>query len=180
MYAQQSVLDVDGTEGLSKQEIDDLTLVGNLIRTQRTAVDSFIRAHGMTPDPDEAEKAMQIILIASTVTADEMDSSLAEHIPIREVGFFGAIIKGIGSIFKKKEGGTKVGNFFRKLFGKKGGPGAPSQMEQAAYLQEQQRIADEKAEAEKKKKKQMQMFIGIGAAVVIVIILIVVLGRRKK
>lgn len=179
----EKVLNVEGT-GLTSDEQKAIFEVAKFVRDDPEVADAFISSYNIKPATDETEKAMQLVLVSSMSPAAEFQKRLAKYSKTRE--FLGGLLAAVGTIFKKKEGGTKVGNMFRDLFGQPSLADKPEGMTDAqfaALLAQREKEEKEKKEAEEKKKKLNRQLIAGGVVLVIiivVIILVVTQGRKKK
>jgi len=112
---------------LEDEDLTALMDVGEFVEDEPQVVDSIITSFGMQPDPDPGKKALQ--LIAVSLESNDFDADMVKGMQGAgmdtldfklKLGGFGKIFGKIGSIFKKKDGGSKVGNFFKNIFkGKK-------------------------------------------------------------
>lgn len=180
--------EIKTASGLTADEQQDLRILAQVVQDEPGGVDALIRSYGLEPEPYPDEKAIQLILIgAMEPDVENFDTQIAEHIASQEFLGLGTVLKGIGKIFKRKEGGTKVGNFFRRIFKRRGRPdtgaGAASTAEAQRIMEEAQRKATEEETAAKQKKmkqRRLFMWIGGGVAFVAVVIIIIFLIRRSS
>lgn len=102
-------------EELETEEVEAMEAVVELVIDEPDAVDAIIRSYNVVPEQDEAKKALQLVLLSQRETRT-FDEVLGTHLQHRDFKGFKGFFKKIGGIFKKKEGGRKVGNFFRNIF----------------------------------------------------------------
>lgn len=112
---------------MEDEEVEALIDVGEFVEDEPQVTDTILRSYGMEPSPDPGKKALQ--LIAVSLESNDFDADMIKSMQGAgldtldfklKLGGFKKIFGKIGGIFQKKEGGSKVGNFFKNLFkGKK-------------------------------------------------------------
>jgi len=169
--------------GLDQAEERAARVMAQVVQDEPENINKVIQAFGLDPQQDPYDKVMQLLLIQTLVPQDQFSATIDKHVEQRHALGLASIFGAVGSIFKKKEGGTKIGNFFRRIFGKgQPGTGVPmSPAEQQVILQQIEDEKKKKEEEEKAKKtRNMWIFGGVAAAFIIIVILIVVIAGKKK
>jgi len=117
MYDEDQLETIALTEsGLTPEEQNDVRAIAQLVYEEPDAVDEALRSVGVTPDPDDEQKVLQ--LVKASLGTNDFDARMEEQMNMRGFSFKG-LGKKIGSIFKKG-GGKKIGYALAGIFkGKK-------------------------------------------------------------
>lgn len=169
---------------LTAEDIDNLLIIKNEIRSSPKIIDRFIINHGSIPSEDLSEKTLQLVSIYQE-DPEIFDYELNKLLETREIA--AGIITGAATVLS-----TLVGGIFglgKRKKAKRAAQKAKTleaiETAKQVLLEEQKRKAQQakilKAEKAAKRKRQRNTAFAIGGAIFIILVLVLVLtyGRRK-